>query len=163
MPNRSSLLTILCVLTALSSVWGLFDGVITLTQTNAVSETTRIKRSLSPKDTKNDPPTYFEDRASGDAPMPADAAVIRPLAFAGIVHNLLTLIGAALMFWLRRAGFWVYVVGVVVGIVLPIVVGGFSAFITTFGVFFSVIFAVLYWFCLPEMTGKLVEPDAIKP
>jgi hypothetical protein len=161
MKNRSSFLTILCVFTVLGSVLGLFDSLITLTQTEAVSATTRIKRTLTPEDTKNDPPAYFEDRASGDAPMPADPDVIRPLAGANIFYNLLTIIGAALMFNLRRAGFWVYCAGVLVGIVLPISLIGFSAINTTFGVFFSVIFGVLYWYCLPEM--KRQPPTAEPP
>ena len=148
---RSQFLTLLCILTFLSCGLGLADSVISFVQTDAVSETPYIKRSYTPEQQQKLPKSYFEDRSSGDAPMPGDPTQIRLLAVAQFLYSLLTLIGAVLMFRLRRIGFWVYVAGVVAGLVLPIVLAGFGALNTSFGVFFSVIFAGLYWLNLKDM------------
>ncbi len=83
--------------------------------------------------------------------MPDDPTQIRQVASAQLAYSLLTLIGAVLMFRLRRVGFWIYVAGVAVGLVLPVALAGFSALNLSFGVFFSVLFAGLYWLTLKEM------------
>lgn len=147
---RSQFLTLLCVLTFLSCAWGLADSVISFFQTRAVSETRYVERSATDKEQKKQPKKYFEDRSSGDVPLPGDPEQIRSLAIAQFIYSLTTLVGAILMFQLRRVGFWVYVAGVVMGILLPIVLVGVNALNTSFGVFFSVLFAGLYWIALKE-------------
>ena len=148
---RSQFLTVLCILTFLSCAWGLADAVVSLVQTDAVSETLYVKPDkIDPKQAKQ-PKKYFEDRSSDDVPLPEDRAQVRSLAIAQFAYSLLTLVGAVLMFRLRRLGFWVYVAGVTVGLVLPVALVGFSALNTSFGVFFSVLFAGMYWVTLKEM------------
>ena len=83
--------------------------------------------------------------------MPGDPEAIRWLSLSQFIYSLLTLVGAILMFRLRRIGYWLYVAGVAVGIFLPIILVGFSALNTSFGVFFSLIFAGLYWLNIKEM------------
>ena len=148
---RPQFLTLLCILTFLSCGLGLIDNTISLIHTQEVSKTKRADQRRSPEVNKNDPPQYFEDRASGDAPMPGDPDEIRWLAIAGLIYSSITLIGALLMFRLRRVGFYVYLVGVAVGLILPVAFVGFSALNTSFGAFFSAIFAGLYWYNLPAM------------
>ncbi|MFD2572840.1 hypothetical protein ACFSUS_19520 [Spirosoma soli] len=148
---RSQFLTLLCILTFLSCAWGLSDAVVSFIQTDAVSNTPYIKRTYTAEQRKSLPKQYFEDRASGDEPMPGDPDEIRRLSVAQFLYSLLTLIGAVLMFRLRRVGFWIYLVGVAVGIILPIILAGFGALNTSFGVFFSLLFAGLYWVNLKEM------------
>ncbi|MGF7215778.1 hypothetical protein GGR92_001918 [Spirosoma lacussanchae] len=148
---RSQFLTLLCVLTFLSCAWGLVDAVVSFAQTDAVSETPLIERTLTPEEKKNEPKQYFEDRSSGDAPMPGDPDQIRALSVAQFAYSLLTLLGAVLMFNLRRIGFWVYLAGVLVGIVAPIALAGFGALNTSFGVFFSLLFAGLYWLNIKDL------------
>jgi len=149
---RSQFLTVLCILTFLSCAWGLFDAVISFAETNAVAETSYVKRQYTPEELKSKPKQYFEDRAAtGDQPMPGDPDEIRQLAVAQFIYSLLTLTGAILMFRLRRIGFWIYVVGVATGIILPVALSGFGALNTSFGVFFSILFAGLYWTNLKEM------------
>ncbi|MBC7569206.1 MAG: hypothetical protein H7319_05675 [Spirosoma sp.] len=148
---RSEFLTLLCVLTFLSCAWGLFDATVSLWKTNAVAETALLPRKLTPEEKAAEPRSYFEDRASGDGPMPGDPDQIRLLSIAQFSYSLLTLIGAVLMFNLRRIGFWVYVAGTIAGIVMPVALAGFGALNTSFGVFFSVIFAGLYWLNLKDM------------
>ena len=124
---------------------------MSLVQTNAVSETIYVKPSLTPEQQKALPKQYYEDRSSGDEPLPNDPTQVQRLAIAQLIYSLLTLIGAVLMFRLRRVGYWIYVTGVVAGLILPIILTDFSAVNLTFGVFFSVLFAGLYWLTLKEM------------
>ena len=148
---RSQFLTLLCILTFLSCAWGLADAVVSFSQTSAVSETPYVGRPRTDKSEDNEPKKYFEDRSSGDVPLPGDPEQIRSLAIAQFVYSLITGIGAVLMFRLRRIGFWVYVAGVAAGLVLPVILVGVSALNTSFGAFFSVLFVGLYWISLKEM------------
>lgn len=150
-PVRSQFLTLLCILTFIGSALGLFDNVMTLVQTEAASETPRIRRNYTPEQQKQLPKQYFEDRSAGEESSPTDPDRIRRLAIAQFPYALLTLAGAVLMFRLRRVGFWIYVAGVVAGLVLPVALVGFGALNTSFGVFFSLIFVGLYWLNLRDM------------
>ena len=148
---RSQFLTLLCILTFLSCAWGLADAIVSFVQTDAVAETLYIKpNKADPKQEKQDK-AYFEDRSSDDVPLPGDPQQIKSLALAQAAYSLITLVGAVLMFRLRRVGFWVYIAGIAVGLVLPVALAGFGALNTSFGVFFSMLFAGLYWVSLKEM------------
>jgi uncharacterized membrane-anchored protein len=148
-PKRSDFLTLLCILTFLSCTLSLIDSITSYTQTEAVARTERINtpRKADP----NAKPEYFEDRVNSDDPMPGDPELIRSLAGADFFYGIITLIGAILMFFQRRVGFYVYVAGVLVGFITPLAVVGISALQTSIGVFFSLIFVGLYWYCLKEM------------
>lgn len=148
---RSQFLTLLCILTFLSCAWGLVDAVVSFTQTDAVSESIRDNRSKSITDQEKTTKKYFEDRTTDDVPDSSDPVQIRSLAVAQFLYALVTLIGAILMFRLRRIGFWVYVGGVVIGLVLPVFLAGFGAINTSFGVFFSLLFVIMYWNTLKKM------------
>ena len=148
---RSQFLTLLCILTFIGSALSLFDAVVSLMQTNAVSETPHVQREYTPEERKQQPRQYFEDRSSGDENIPTDPDRIRLLAIAQLPYALLTFVGALFMFRLRRIGFWLYIAGVVIGLLLPIVLVGFGALNTSFGVFFSMLFAGLYWLNLKDM------------
>lgn len=135
----------------MSCTWGIFDATVSLTETSSVAETTRVARSKTAPTSEKKNRTYFEDRSSGDVPLPSDQTQVIKLAIAQLVYSLITLAGAVLMFRLRRIGFWIYGAGVVAGLVLPVILAGFGALNTAFGAFFSVIFAGLYWLTLKEM------------
>lgn len=152
---RSQFLTLLCILTFLSCAWGLLDATVSFVQTDAVSETVYVEQKRTdPNQEKQQKQQkqYFEDRSSDDVPLPGNPEQIKSLAVAQFIYSLLTLIGAFLMFRLRRIGFWIYVAGIAVGLVLPVALAGFGALNTSFGVFFSIIFAGLYWVSLKEMS-----------
>ncbi|AUD03309.1 hypothetical protein [Spirosoma pollinicola] len=152
---RSQFLTLLCILTFLSCAWGLSDAVVSFLQSDAVAQTIYVggdeKSKPIQKQDKEPEKKYFEDRSSGDGPIPGDPDQIKLLAIAQFAYCLLTLVGAVMMFRLRKLGFWIYVGGVVIGLVLPVALAGFGALNTSFGVFFSILFAGLYWVSLKEM------------
>ncbi|GAB4035945.1 hypothetical protein [Spirosoma gilvum] len=146
---RSQFLTLLCILTFLSCAWGIADAVVSLWQTEAVSETIYVERKNKPDEKESK--QYYEDRSSGNVPLPNDQEQVRSLAIASFIYSLITLVGAIFMFRLRRIGFWIYVAGVVCGLVLPVALAGFEALAVSFGVFFSLLFVGLYWLSLKEM------------
>ena len=150
-PVRSQFLTLLCILTFIGCALSLFDAVVTLWQTDAASETPRVERTYTPEQRKEIPKQSFEDRSAGDESAPTDPDRVRLLAIGQFPYALLTLLGAVLMFRLRRVGFWVYVAGVAIGLILPVALVGFGALNTSFGVFFSMLFAGLYWLNLNDM------------
>ncbi len=149
---RSDFLTTLCVLTFLGCAWSLYDDITTIFRTEAVTE---IRRDELAKRGNNLPPATLAtpslDDGPGEGPGPGDPDFVRRLALGQLGYSLLTLIGAILMFNLRRVGWYVYVAGVVIGLIAPVVMVGFTALNATFGVFFSIIFAALYWLRLEEM------------
>lgn len=76
-----------------------------------------------------------------------NAEAIKNNAYASILAAVLTLMGAILMWKLRKVGFWVYVLGTIISIVAPLIIysgnliGAFTAI--GFG-FFGLLFIVLY-------------------
>lgn len=151
---RSQFLTILCIFSFLSCTWGLLESSVALMDPERVAATpfTGHKPSNEANPDRRDPRTFYEDSAANsDNPMPEDPRVVRQLSLAQFVYSLITLIGVALMFRLRRVGFYIYIVGTLLGIILPFYFVGLAGLGTSFSVFFSVLFAVMYGFSLREM------------
>lgn len=77
-----------------------------------------------------------------------DTVKIKQMAMFGILSNLLTLIGAVLMYRLRKNGFGLYMLGIAVYVASPLVVygltnmAGLSFFILTLVI--SLLFSLLY-------------------
>lgn len=151
---RSQFLTILCVLSFLSCGWGLIESGTALFNPDRVAQTpyTGHKDTGTGEQDRRDPKNFYQDEsANSDNPTPADPRLVQQQSLAQFVYSLITLLGAVLMFRQRKAGFYIYLVGLLLGMVLPVYFGGFSALITSFGVFASILFAVMYGFCLREM------------
>lgn len=148
---RSDFLTTLCILTFLGCAWGLIDNVTTIFRSEAVTEIRRDELAQRGNIPPEAAPSSSLYDGEGGGYGPGDPDFVRKLAFGQLGYSLLTLIGAILMFNLRRVGWFVYVTGVVIGLVAPVALVGFTALNATFGVFFSMIFAALYWLQLKEM------------
>lgn len=72
---------------------------------------------------------------------------IKNNAYASILASILTLLGAIMMWKLRKIGFWVYVLGTVIGIVAPLLIFPGNIIAVVFSVALSligIIFIVLY-------------------
>lgn len=151
---RSQFLTVLCIFSFLSCGWGLIESSVALADPERVAETpfTGHKPSNEANADRRDPRNFYEDSgANSDNPMPEDPRVVRQLSLSQFVYSLLTLLGVALMFRLRRVGFYLYLAGTALGFALPVYFVGLASLGTSFSVFFSVLFAVMYGFCLREM------------
>jgi hypothetical protein len=76
-----------------------------------------------------------------------NAESIKNNAYASILAALLTLIGAIMMWKLRKVGFWIYVLGTAISVIAPLVIysGNLIGAISSIGLgFFGVLFVVLY-------------------
>jgi hypothetical protein len=150
--NRPRLLTILCIISLFGGSWGLMSNLGNLENAEKLSsltaqtiEETRDRMSgLSPDArTKKSMTAIFEDFQ-----VLTDTVKIKQMALFGILSNLLTLVGAALMYRLRKNGFGIYLLGIAVYVAAPMVVygltnlAGISFFVFT--LLISLIFSLLY-------------------
>ena len=72
---------------------------------------------------------------------------IRKSAIGATISGLFTLIGALLMWRLRRTGFYLYIAGIIVGLVVPFYLYGNNILalgISSFSSFFGLVFIALY-------------------
>lgn len=89
------------------------------------------------------------DSVSGDL----SEEKIKNSALASGIANILTLIGAVLMWGLNKKGFFLYIAGTLVAIVAPLVIyDGFLGFIGSGMIaFMGIIFCVLYFLNVKHM------------
>ena len=76
-----------------------------------------------------------------------NAESIKNNAYASILAAMLTLIGAIMMWKLRKVGFWIYVLGTAISVIAPLIIysGNLIGAISSIGLgFFGVLFVVLY-------------------
>jgi hypothetical protein len=150
-PQRPTFLTVLCILTFIGSAWGIINGVSNYMNADVASSVVgeamdeakdEIKEEASGTESK-----IAEKVFSGVSDI-LDPAKMRKNALFQIGANVLTLLGALLMFQLKKTGFWVYLVGTVLAILAPIIVYGatnlLSLGMTMIYGFFGVLFVVLY-------------------
>jgi hypothetical protein len=123
---------LLCALTLISCTLGIIESVSTLH--DPAKATQRLKNP------DNDPSVVMPANPQADVP----TGPIEIISISDLVFNVLCLIGAALMFFGRRIGWFVYVGGIVMKIAVPLVLAGSWIGIVSPGPFFSAIFAALY-------------------
>lgn len=172
--KRSSFLTWLCILTFVGSGWAILSSIWSYTtahKTASVFSENSTKRdaafqkdSLNKNDTaqleireKNNP---FQEKMKASLSKILDENNIRKSAIGGLIAALLTLSGALMMWWLKRKGFYLYILGVVFGIIVPFYIYGndFVAIgISSFTNFFGLVFIALYALNLKSMTNGQVK------
>ena len=119
-PKRPTFLTVLCILTFIGSGLGIFNGITTAFMSTALGG---IMSEFS------------------------IAENVKIFGIATIVASIITLLGAFMMWGLRKMGFWVYVIGVAISIGTPLVIygGNLMGAFSAIGIgFISIIFIILY-------------------
>jgi hypothetical protein len=131
--QRPTLLTVICILSFIAGVWGLWGGI-----QSAFTDAPQRE--------------FEEDSAMVMAEKSVEKAV--PMGYTNIALSLLSLVGVWLMWNLKKNGFWIYVVAAVGGLVVPMVFLG-GGLLTALGVGFmgliSVVFIILYAVNLKHM------------
>ncbi len=123
-PKRPTFLTVLCILTFIGSGLGIFNGITTAFMSTALGG---IMSEFSELD--------------------SIAENVKIFGIATIVASIITLLGAFMMWGLRKMGFWVYVIGVAISIGTPLVIygGNLMGAFSAIGIgFISIIFIILY-------------------
>jgi hypothetical protein len=153
---RTTFLTVICVLTFIGSGWGIIRAVREYaTADTIVSMTTarldKVEDKLDDKDTPGFVKGIFSSLATN-----LTAPNIRRQAILSVVSCLLTLGGAIMMWNLKKAGFYLYIAGIIILVVAPIimmgtgVVGLISSGMTAL---IGVVFIAMYAANLKDMRG----------
>ena len=157
--SRPSFLTALCILTFIGSGWSLLSSVWAYTTASKTANIfVEIKHSGNKKlksDSVNLQPgkheQVFEAKMKSSLSQMLTKDNIRKKSVGSFIAALLTLSGAIFMWRLKRAGFYLYIVGVVTGIIVPFylygnnfLAVGLSAFSSFFGLIFIALYALNY-------------------
>ncbi|WP_255069779.1 hypothetical protein [Lacihabitans sp. LS3-19] len=154
---RPTFLTVLCVLTFLGSAFGIYSAITNYTAagmatgiTQDALEEAKDQMDEAAKDEKSaELVGKIMDSVSADI----SEDKIKNNAIASGIANLLTLVGAILMWGLDKKGFYLYVLGVIVAVVAPLMIyDGFLGFIGSGMIaFMGIIFSVLYFLNVKHM------------
>lgn len=153
---RPTVLTVLCILTFLSSVSGLWTQSERLWNPGVVADKTRVifeelREKLEEQPSQAD--TQTMDRLFESVIRRTTPETTRNSAIIMIIFESLTLYAAYLMWNLRKRGFYLYLGGMAVAFFGSIlVVGGWLGIVTAIaGIFFSSIMAIIYAFNLKHL------------
>lgn len=148
-PKRPTFLTVLCILTWVGSVWAIISLFLGKA---AVSMASGMAEGMS----------SVAEGAAGSSPelskamedMNSAVSNYDTYMYIGIACALLCIVGAVMMWQLKKMGFYVYVVGELVAPILGIVLLGSSAMagaMAVLGMIIPVVFVVLYGLNLKHM------------
>lgn len=154
--NRPTFLTILCFLTFMSAVSGLWTQSERLWNPGITADKTRetfeaVRENLDRQAQTAEAKTM--DRMFEAVIEQTTAENIKTGAIIMLIFESLSLYAAYLMWHLQRRGYYLYLGGMAVAFIAPLLmIGGWMGVITAMaGVFFSVFMAILYAFNLKHM------------
>lgn len=156
--SRPTLLNVLCILTFIGSSWAILTNIwaYTTAAQSAKMVSYASKRMASGPSSKKDSVVYEigkkKKSAFGEKMMVSfgkmfTESTIRKNAIGGIVSAVCTLLGAIMMWRLRKMGFYIYIAGVIIGLIVPFYLYGnnlVAVGISAFSGFFGLVFIALY-------------------
>ena len=152
---RTEFLTILCVLSFIGSGIGILSGINNYREADLTAALVREQMQKSRSEIKEkagekngEKGVEMADKVIATAIDATQPDKVRTYSLATVACNALTLLGAFLMFRLRRTGFWIYLLGTLALVVSPFVIYGTGNFLSYamglgFG-FIGLIFVLLY-------------------
>ncbi|MDR6803702.1 Na+-transporting methylmalonyl-CoA/oxaloacetate decarboxylase gamma subunit [Dyadobacter sp. BE32] len=154
--NRPTFLTILCFLTFMSAVSGLWTQSERLWNPGITADRTRetfeaVRENLERQDNTAEAKTM--DKMFEAVIEQTTAENIKTGAIIMLIFESLSLYAAYLMWNLQRRGYYLYLGGMAVAFAAPLLmIGGWMGVITAMaGIFFSIFMAILYAFNLKHM------------
>lgn len=156
--SRPTLLNVLCILTFIGSSWAILSNVWAYTTAaqsakmvsyathREAPDSSRKRDSLIFETSKKRKPG-FRDKMMVSFSKMFTESTIRKNAVGGIISAVFTLLGAIMMWRLRRIGFYLYIAGVIIGIIVPFYLYGNNLIaigISSFSSFFGLVFIALY-------------------
>lgn len=151
---RNTFLTVICILTFIGSGWDLIKAARSYFTADTVATVAAdvVKNAETQMDQQQNAPSFVKS-LMGSITEGLSADNIRTTSILNFIANLLTLFGAILMWNLKKAGFYLYIAGIIVLIAAPIAIGKLVGIIGgAFIGFFGVIFIVMYGVNLKYMT-----------
>lgn len=158
-PKRPTFLTVLCILTFIGSGWSILSSVWAYSTAHKTVNTFNefAKRNKSDSVSRKDSVEIHRHQESNGFKMGMKVGKsmrtmitvdnIHKKSIGDLIAALFTLGGALLMWWLKRNGFYLYIIGVAIGIALPFYLYGndlMTVGIASFGAFFGLLFIALY-------------------
>jgi len=155
-PKRPTFLTVLCILSFIAGIWGIYSGIQSSftdkPQRDLEEARTEMEEAM---DQMGDGPAMVVNMLESALEMAELTAVnAQNLGYVAIATSLLSLLGVWLMWNLRRMGFHIYVVASLLGLLLPFAFLGFSMVALIglgFGALFTILFIILYAVNLKHM------------
>lgn len=148
---RPTFLTVLCILTFLGSGLGLISNIYSYM--NADAQAADMSKASHQIQQKKSGDQIEAKIVEGMASFTAEN--VRKSALGGSVSSVLCLVGAFMMWQLKRKGYYIYILGALVGAVVPFVIFGTNNMVAMIGsvagAFFGLLFIVLYGLNLKSM------------
>lgn len=145
---RPAFLTVLCVLTFIGSSWGIISGTFSYLTADTASELTKVSMQDTQDKLNAAGGSKLAEKIMADAQASTTSENLKKVGLTSIVASVLTLLGAILMFGLKKAGFWLYLLGTIISIVMPIVIYGAGNFVSMITVIIAaatgIVFVILY-------------------
>ncbi len=151
--QRPVFLKVLCILSFIGSGYGIINGVVTYSKANDISTfvtevKTEINNKISKKKKTNDTASVsFAGNVVNNMSVMATPDNLRKMAIGTVISSILCLLGAILMWNLRRVGFYIYTLGTLVIIIYPFYLFG-NNFLANISVgiqsFIGIIFVIFY-------------------
>ncbi|MEO8820389.1 MAG: hypothetical protein ABI267_07605 [Ginsengibacter sp.] len=164
--TRPSFLTWLCILTFIGSGWTIVTSVYTYTSAakyaNVLSQQTVANTDSTYVDStgavhKIHDRNLFAEKMKTSFSKILNKDNLKKDAIGKFIAALFTLMGALLMWKLKRTGFYIYIVGIIIGIIIPFYLYGndlIAVGATSFANFFGLIFIALYALNLKSMRSN---------
>ncbi len=150
---RSAFLTVICILTFIGSGWGIIKAVRSYVMADYTASIAQgaMKNVEDKVDGQGNAPGFVK-QIMGSVIEDMNPDFLRKMAIFSFISCLLTLSGAILMWNLKKAGFYLYVAGIVVLIAAPLVMGKLVGAIgATIVGMIGVVFIVMYGVNLKQM------------
>ncbi|MEO6134312.1 MAG: hypothetical protein ABIP35_04105 [Ginsengibacter sp.] len=157
--KRNTFLTVLCILTFVGSGWAIMTAATSYFTAEATAKVFNQTFKKNPADSaakvdtvsnqvrKNSTSHQIGFKVGKSMKKMMTVDNIHKKAIGDLIAGLCTLGGAILMWFQRKKGFYLYIVGVAIGIAVPFYLYGndlVSIGISSFGAFFGLLFIALY-------------------
>ena len=143
-PQRPVFITVLCILSFVVSAYALYSAAISSIQANLLQDFSKLEQTMDSaiqmstntndsfqtaqqKETQEISKKIMKHTFSG-----LTSETFFKAAMANLCYGLLTLIGALLMWRLRKIGYWLYLLGIIISVVAPIAIYGTDNWIGLF-------------------------------
>jgi len=156
-PQRPLFLKVLCILTFIGSGYGIINSVITYFNADKISNMVieaKGKINKDQKEAKNPDSKNMAGKIMNNMSLMSTPENLRRASIGTVATSILCLLGAILMWNLRRTGFYFYTLGTIISIILPFYMFG-SNFVTNlsggFLGFIGTLFVIFYAMNLKSM------------
>ncbi len=150
--KRPTFLTVLCIITFIVSGWTLIQGVRALFSENTFDQASfeqsmeQAAQAMGGADAKSQEMVESMMSAANES-MQAGMENATTLAIVGILASVLSILGAYLMFTLKKSGYYTYIGAKVIGVIVPLAIMGVNlvtGFMYGFIALIGIIFIILY-------------------